>query len=86
MDGTSNGYFSHLYLTKPHSNFDLVEGGYPKNIDIHYAFEYTMCYLGQTYGGSPHTYPTIQNALCLLPDRGIGFFSTLLFCGFLTTR
>lgn len=53
-DGTPNGRFSPLYFTKQHSGADPALGGYPTNIDIHYAFEYAAPYLGQACAGSPH--------------------------------
>jgi len=53
-DGTPNGRFTPLYFTKEHSGGDPALGGYPTNIDIHYAFEYAAPYLGQACAGSPH--------------------------------
>jgi hypothetical protein len=53
-DGTPNGRFSPLYFTKQHSGADPALGGYPTNIDIHYAFEFAAPYLGQACAGSPH--------------------------------
>jgi hypothetical protein len=53
-DGTPNGRFSPLYFTKQHSGGDPALGGYPTNIDIHYAFEFAAPYMGQACAGSPH--------------------------------
>lgn len=53
-DGTPNGKFTPIYLTKQHSGGDPALGGYPTNIDIQYAFEYAAPYMGQACAGSPH--------------------------------
>jgi len=56
-DGTPNGLFSPLYFTKQYSGADPALGGYPTNIDIHYAFEFAAPYFGQACAGSPHMCP-----------------------------
>jgi len=53
-DGSPNGKFTPLYLTKQFSGADPKLGGYPTNIDINYAFEYAAPYFGQACAGSPH--------------------------------
>jgi hypothetical protein len=53
-DGSPNGRFSPLYLTAQYSGGDPALGGYPTNIDIHYAFEFAAPYLGQPCAGGSH--------------------------------
>jgi len=53
-DGSPNGQWSPLYLTKQHSGADPALGGYPGNIDIQYVFEYAAPFHGQACAGTPH--------------------------------
>ena len=56
-DGSPNGRFSPIYLTKQFSGADPAQRGYPTPLDIQYAFEYASPYLGQPCAGSPHHCP-----------------------------
>lgn len=56
-DGTPNGRFSPIYLTKQFSGADPALRGYPTPLDIQYVFEYASPYLGQPCAGSPHHCP-----------------------------
>ena len=39
-DGSPNGKWNPIYLTKQYSGADPALGGYPTPLDVHYAFEY----------------------------------------------
>jgi len=56
-DGSPNGKWNPIYLTKQYSGADPSLGGYPTPLDVHYAFEYASPYLGQPCAGSPHHCP-----------------------------
>lgn len=56
-DGSVNGKWNPIYLTKQYSGADPSLGGYPTPLDINYAFEYASPYLGQPCAGSPHHCP-----------------------------
>jgi len=56
-DGTINGRYDPLYLTKWHSGEDPSLGGYPTNLDTRYPFEFASGFFGQSGAGSPHHCP-----------------------------
>jgi len=53
-DGSPNGRWNPIYLTKEFSGADPALGGYPSDIDIQYAFYYGAPFLGQACAGGPH--------------------------------
>jgi hypothetical protein len=54
-DGTTNGRWDPIYLTKWHSGEDPALGGYPTDIDTRYPFYYGSGFFGQACaGGNSH--------------------------------
>jgi len=54
-DGTPNGRWDPLYLTKWHGGSDPALGGYPTDVDTRYPFYYASAFMGQACaGGNAH--------------------------------
>mmetsp|Transcript_1475 Transcript_1475/g.1991 ORF Transcript_1475/g.1991 Transcript_1475/m.1991 type:complete len:433 (+) Transcript_1475:126-1424(+) len=54
-DGTKNGRYDPLYLTKWHGGEDPALGGYPTDVDTKYPFYYASGFFGQACaGGNAH--------------------------------
>jgi len=54
-DGSSNGRYDPLYLTKWHGGKDPALGGYPTDVDTKYPFYYASGFFGQACaGGNAH--------------------------------
>lgn len=53
-DGTPDGRYAPLYLTKQYSGQNPELGGYPTDIDTRYPFYFASGFFGQSGAGGPH--------------------------------